>query len=163
MAGGTIEGSAPPQSASLALINPSEFYSAQKGGGGWAVIDLDNSSDALPTIYPAKHLVWNKTNPVIFSSSLNEMATSSQAERLLVTSSMGSDYDQLEASMRGSKLKVPVYYLQGGSKAYLFYMHQQTLALASRKITVKGDQAYLASAKSMGQVIRGAGCGSCGH
>ncbi len=163
LAGGLTEGSALPQSASLALLNPSEFYTEQKVASGWLVVNVDGAgnSGAFPTIYPIKSLPW-KGSPSAFAQALG-VAVSSQNSRVLIASLLGTEYDQIEGVVRSSKITVPVYYLDGGIQAYATYVEQQTLALTAKKVTVSGDQAYLASSRTTGQVVRGGGCSSCGH
>jgi rhodanese-related sulfurtransferase len=163
MAGGLLEGAALPQSANLALLSPSEFYADQKGGASWLVINVDEAGvkEAFPTIYPIKNLPL-KGSPSSFAKALRSASTS-QNFYVLITSSIGTGYDQIETALRGNKFGLPVYYLEGGSRAYATYVQQQMLELAVQKITVRGDQAYLASSRTTGQVVRGAGCSSCGH
>jgi rhodanese-related sulfurtransferase len=161
MAGGAIDGliRAPAQ---VDLLTAADFYSDQKNGRGWLVINTDKTSPPIASAYPVKTIPLGTDIPGFTKSLLTELVLD-KPQRVLLTSSWGNGYDQIEAALKNASLPVPLFYLQGGSLAYTAVIQQQTLALSSKTIALKNDQAYLASSRTTGRVVRGGGCASCGH
>lgn len=160
LAGGTLEGT---PNSSLAQLSPNDFYSEQRSPNGWLVVDLDNTPASIPTAYPVTHIPLG-TDPKAFVKKLaSALVDQPGVLHVLIASGQGNGYDQIESMLSGAKLSAPVYYLQGGSHAYITYSREQTLALNPQKDVMGASKASLASSQINGQVVHGGGCASCGH
>lgn len=163
MAGGGVEGAARAQSSSLAQLSGNDFYTEQRSANRWLVVNVDKTISSIPTSYPVKNIPLG-SDPKVFVKKLSD-ALGNQAgiSHVLIASSIGNGYGQIEAALRAAKLNVPVYYLQGGTLAYTAYTHEQTFLLNPQKITMDASKASLASNQASGQVVHGGGCAGCGH
>lgn len=165
LAGGPMEGSAAAASSTVALISPLDFYVEQKSGNNWLVVMTDKTpvGASIPSAYPIRTIPWSSGSSAFVKSLATAVAAEGPQGRVLISNTLGSGYDQIEATLRAAKVNLPVYYLQGGNQVYTTYSQQQTLGLAPKTLTLVSSDAFLTSSRTRGQTIRGGGCGSCGH
>ena len=163
LAGGGLEESAVSGRATLAQVSFYDFYREQRSPADWLVINTDHVPGDIPTSCAVKKLPL-ESNPQAFVKNLAEFVGKSDGpKRVLITSSLGNGYDQIEAALRTVKWTTPIYYLEGGTLGYIAYSRTQTMSLNPQKITMDTSKASVASNQIKGQIVHGGGCSGCGH
>ena len=142
-----------------ALIDPLDFLSSPQDG--WLILETNSGPSAKNTIPGSARVLLSDNPGKQLSEGIRKAGQLKSApSKVLIVSPQGEKYQIIEKALPHG-LSLPVFYLNGGAKAYREVSAQWDASLHRRELTLAGLPASSAAAPGAAILRSNQGCSSC--